>query len=378
MSDTIRLYDGEPMEDLVSDKINWVAAKQGYFLNRPSIIGTAIIPHDEPDLPAIPKDWEDGYFQYTYGQLPAEMIAQAHDWFRRVFRERHSEAELLIMYNPKTDPQVKFFVPPQVCTTASVSSAYDPTHFARGWQPIGSIHSHCDFNAFHSGTDTGDAAEFDGLHITIGHVNSANPSFDAMISMNKINWSIDINRVADLSLLNEIVAPEWWDRYVLGKSDDNATIKATYAALQPATRSRKTVYAFTPPAKGWQQSNHTEWGAWQGYSREPAKPTEYKKYTPPSHRLSDQIKHDIKYDPNFLSVEERSAASTLYYVIDRLDSLGMSLSELVTEDAFWGASLVEDDDDNPDQLDLLLGPGELAQIDADALLVEELDNALRN
>jgi len=36
---------------------------------------------------------------------------------------------------------------------------------------IGTIHSHCDFSAFHSGTDQADESTFDGIHITLGHVN---------------------------------------------------------------------------------------------------------------------------------------------------------------------------------------------------------------
>ncbi|NDH07532.1 hypothetical protein EBX93_16715 [bacterium] len=33
------------------------------------------------------------------------------------------------------------------------------------------FNSHCDFSAFHSGTDQADESTFDGIHITLGHVN---------------------------------------------------------------------------------------------------------------------------------------------------------------------------------------------------------------
>lgn len=42
----------------------------------------------------------------------------------------------------------------------------------QGFAIIGTIHSHCNFGAFHSGTDNHDEMNFDGLHITIGKVNS--------------------------------------------------------------------------------------------------------------------------------------------------------------------------------------------------------------
>jgi hypothetical protein len=41
-----------------------------------------------------------------------------------------------------------------------------------GFKVAGTIHSHCNFSAFHSSTDDADEIGFDGLHITIGNVNS--------------------------------------------------------------------------------------------------------------------------------------------------------------------------------------------------------------
>ncbi len=39
-----------------------------------------------------------------------------------------------------------------------------------GYLKLGTIHSHCDFSAFHSGVDDDDEAGFDGLHITVGNL----------------------------------------------------------------------------------------------------------------------------------------------------------------------------------------------------------------
>jgi len=50
-----------------------------------------------------------------------------------------------------------------------------------GWQMVGTIHSHCDFSAFHSGTDEADEASFDGVHLTFGHVNQDRFSIAASI-----------------------------------------------------------------------------------------------------------------------------------------------------------------------------------------------------
>lgn len=42
----------------------------------------------------------------------------------------------------------------------------------QGYAIFGTIHSHCNFSAFHSGVDDADETNFTGLHITIGNVNS--------------------------------------------------------------------------------------------------------------------------------------------------------------------------------------------------------------
>ncbi len=43
---------------------------------------------------------------------------------------------------------------------------------SEGWELYGTIHSHCDFKAFHSAVDIADEENFEGLHITLGHVNA--------------------------------------------------------------------------------------------------------------------------------------------------------------------------------------------------------------
>jgi hypothetical protein len=49
---------------------------------------------------------------------------------------------------------------------------------------VGTIHSHCNFSAFHSGTDTHDEETFDGIHITLGHVDRKEFSMVASVAVN--------------------------------------------------------------------------------------------------------------------------------------------------------------------------------------------------
>lgn len=120
-------------------------------------------------------------------KLPGRIVAQALSFFRRVFQEYKSEAYVTLMYSPKLGYQL--WCPKQSVTSGSVH--YDRTdqpefaeRNAEGWQMVGTIHSHCDFSAFHSGTDTFDESTFDGIHITIGHVNRDQFSMCSSLAFN--------------------------------------------------------------------------------------------------------------------------------------------------------------------------------------------------
>ena len=54
---------------------------------------------------------------------------------------------------------------------------------SEGYTIFGTIHSHCDFSAFHSGIDDADEHGFDGVHVTIGNVNG-NWSFSSRVMLN--------------------------------------------------------------------------------------------------------------------------------------------------------------------------------------------------
>lgn len=264
---TTHLYTGESMDDLLaSSDLRWIAAKQGFYLQRQTLLGQVVIPTAKSDLPAFPN--ENGFLKYTFDKLPAPIIAKAYDFFARTFKDHHSEAEVLLTYNPTvTEDPLRIFVPAQEVSAASVHSAFNPEHLARGWQVIGSIHSHCDFSAFHSGTDTSDANDFDGLHITIGHVNSNNPSFDVMVMINKVRWNFKIDDIADLSELHDHPAPKWWDRYIL-KADRNPTINDMFHKYQDTSKKRSRwngtslVTPYRPTYHGSYQSKSypTHWG----------------------------------------------------------------------------------------------------------------------
>lgn len=137
--------------------------------------------------------------------LPAEIIRYVMKYFRQIYEEHGCEAGLYLMLNPETKEWRPFFVPQVDCSHGSVhyllpkensneltgdqkrwydAVFQDPELNAlnnkclkqyddwtnEGFKVMGTIHSHCNFGAFHSGIDDDDEVNFPGLHITLGNV----------------------------------------------------------------------------------------------------------------------------------------------------------------------------------------------------------------
>ncbi|MDO8669561.1 MAG: hypothetical protein Q7K65_04685 [Candidatus Buchananbacteria bacterium] len=134
-------------------------------------------------------------------KLSQELIVRSLLFFRAVYKRFHGEAEVQIHYSSATQ---EYFIhcPKQKVSAAGVD--YDSKERFEGFQLVGTIHSHCGFLAFHSSIDHNDEKYFDGLHITIGHVDQ--PYFtiscsmmvngnrftfepeDAIIGIKKVEW----------------------------------------------------------------------------------------------------------------------------------------------------------------------------------------------
>ena len=159
----------------------YLVTSKGIYMHKETKAGNALVPVDGiPWLEAPSME-----FQLKLPKIPGRIIAQALNFFRKVFNKCKSEAYVTLMYNSKTN-QYKLHCPKQKVSSGSVN--YDRAEVLaeqnKEWQMCGTIHSHCDFSAFHSGTDTGDEATFDGIHITLGHVNRAQFSMVSSIAIN--------------------------------------------------------------------------------------------------------------------------------------------------------------------------------------------------
>ncbi len=115
---------------------------------------------------------------FTANKLPLELIRQVAAFFSWVYAQHRSEAAGYLFYCASSG-QWCYEVPAQTVAHAAVSYDKAPKK-GEGWVLAGTIHSHADFSAFHSGVDDRDEVFFDGVHITIGNVNTV-PTYSCSV-----------------------------------------------------------------------------------------------------------------------------------------------------------------------------------------------------
>lgn len=125
-------------------------------------------------------------------KLPPLILLRAWKFFRKVWDEYKAEAEVMLLWN-KDEQVYDLWCPKQSVSGGGVH--YEMSEemaqvTQQGWQWVGTIHSHCDFSAYHSGVDVADERDEDGIHITIGHVNLDACSLASTIKVGTKRWEV--------------------------------------------------------------------------------------------------------------------------------------------------------------------------------------------
>lgn len=193
----------------------FIGFSDGLFLHRRSLLGRGVVRLDRWPASFPEFGSKNGDFDFLAQPIPAKLVGQVVNFFERIYDYQHTEAAVLLVMHEETK-EWRIFVPTQMLSHGGVNYVFDPMHIRPPWVLVGSIHSHCDFGAGHSGTDTGDADGFDGLHCTIGNIKRNIPEIVAMVSMNKKYMHYaqkDFPILFDFSEAKEHEAPQWWNRY---------------------------------------------------------------------------------------------------------------------------------------------------------------------
>jgi len=211
----------------------YLVAKDGIYMRVERLHGWALVKTSEiPFLQSVAKTGK-----FTLPKISAVVMAQAKTFFESVFAKYHSESYLTLLYSKKLQ-DYRLWCPTQEVSYSSVN--YDRADSVPveerayigadgdGWQPVGTIHSHCDFSAFHSGTDQADESTFDGIHLTFGHVNSKEFSIASSFVFNNNRSEVEPISVAlGISNSSEEEVTEEVEKKIRG-----VTVKKSYSRME--------------------------------------------------------------------------------------------------------------------------------------------------
>jgi hypothetical protein len=243
-----QITDVLPLPDDIDDlptptPFYYVVGKDKTYIHKQFLFGRVLVPIKTIDHLAT----SPGSLWYDIPPLPPTLLGQIWSFFRAVWEKKHSEVMVYLTYK---DGTYRVFVPRQTASSTHVDAKLNPAHIEDGWSVVGTVHSHCNFDAFHSGIDHEDAAEHDGLHITIGHVHRNDPSIALMIAANGMTWDFKLQDVTGQVELTMEPHPTWWERYILGEVEWSEKRHSNKGWTTPP-------YQLTPPSVNPAASSNT-------------------------------------------------------------------------------------------------------------------------
>jgi hypothetical protein len=195
----VHINDG--VNEMPSDDVLYIICKDKVYLKKKVGFMESIVPINKISFLSddiIPQA------KMNIKRISAEDFGKIITFFKKVYQDYNSnEANTVIHFNKKSG---KFKVQVPLQKTSSGSVAYLNEQI-KGYQRIGTIHSHAGMSAFHSGTDDTDEVDFDGLHITVGNMNNDLISISCSIVANGTRFTCDPTNYIDGIKLEEFEIP---------------------------------------------------------------------------------------------------------------------------------------------------------------------------
>ncbi|MBI2475385.1 hypothetical protein HYV69_03100 [Candidatus Uhrbacteria bacterium] len=161
-----------------------IIAKNGKFLLKRLGIVEAAVPYtDQISGLAEYETWAE----LNVEKIPFEIFIQVFHFMRTIYNNKKTECNVILFYHQK-EKQWAVVVPPQIVSHSSVHYQDGIAGAKDGWIKVGTLHSHCDFSAGHSGGDHRDEEHFDGIHITLGHVDKDEPTLSVSLVVNGMRF----------------------------------------------------------------------------------------------------------------------------------------------------------------------------------------------
>jgi PRTRC genetic system protein A len=155
--------------DLPKEGIYFVVAQNGNFIHQDNEIFQCLAPVKNISCLDFLENTQK--INLKLPKIPANLIYQVKEFFKLVTEKYRCECEVTIYFNSEKK-HYKIIVPNQSATYSKVEYDYMPTAHVEemsNYLRVGTIHSHCDFSAFHSSVDIDDEIDFNGLHIVFGN-----------------------------------------------------------------------------------------------------------------------------------------------------------------------------------------------------------------
>ena len=214
--------------------------------------------------------------EVRFRKIPPLVLAKAWRFFASAYKKYGSESELMLLYNKETH-EWDLWCPEQEVSHGSVD--YELGEAAASippeWAKAGTIHSHADFSAYHSGVDDADERNFDGVHITLGHVNQKACSISCSIMSDGDRYE-NVPEAMCLGVVNSDSYQNSTTKYVgFGRQDVRVTIDLQPEELEELKQFDKDVIQavwmprVTERVFKWKQGGQTYQGAYraQGHSQ---------------------------------------------------------------------------------------------------------------
>jgi len=173
----IYIFDGKTV--LPETGTFYVIAKGGIYLHKDTGLINALVKIDG----ISPLEEIKVHAKFKLPHLPSELIVQALLFFRSVYQKHRAEA-MVLLYFSESKQQFSIDAPSQEVSHSGIKYIPNTDYIKDNVKLVGTIHSHADFSAFHSGTDVHDEKDFDGIHITIGNVDKPYFSISSTTAVN--------------------------------------------------------------------------------------------------------------------------------------------------------------------------------------------------
>lgn len=187
-------YDGKYFElefgaEVENPNGNFIIASNGIFIFNENP-GYTII----KEAKKLPGKFDEVKIEtsFAFPTISYEIYRKALAFCRSIFKQHKSEANVLLVLSRDRSiekQEYRIIIPKQRVTGASVKYEVNNSMLKKGEYLAGSIHSHPDFGASQSSTDHADEIQFDGIHITLGHIMKQVPEIHQRLVLNNETYS---------------------------------------------------------------------------------------------------------------------------------------------------------------------------------------------